>query len=60
MDFEEDVEWDLFDHMDMEEELAEIVGRKVDLVSRYTIEACGNRFYKKEILSTAEPVVAER
>jgi predicted nucleotidyltransferase len=59
-DFEMNAGWDAFDHMDMEEELAKIVGRKVDLVGRSAIEASRNRFYKKEILSTAEPIRAKR
>ena len=58
-DFDETEERDVFDHMDMEDELAALVGRNVDLVSRSAIEASGNRFYKKEILSTAEQVLAE-
>src|SRR5437879_4669119 len=60
VDHEDDADWDLFDHFDMEEELAEIVGRKVDLVDRSSIEGSRNRFRKKEILSTAEPVIAKR
>ena len=59
-DFDEDAEWDLFDHMDMEEELAAIVGRPVDLLTRYSVETSRNRFYKKEILSTAESIFARR
>ena len=59
-DFDDDAEWDLFDHMDMEDELAGIVGRPVDLLTKYSVETSQNRFYKKEILSTAEPVVARR
>lgn len=59
-DFDPEAEWDLLDHMDMEEELAGIVGRAVDLLTRYSVETSGNRFYKKEILSTAEQVVARR
>ena len=59
VEFEDDADWELFDHFDMEEELAAIVGRKVDLVSRSSIEASRNRFRKKEILSTAEPVIAK-
>jgi predicted nucleotidyltransferase len=59
-DYEEGAGWDLFDHMDMEEELAGIVGRDVDLLTKYSVETSQNRFYKKEILSTAEPVFAPR
>ena len=59
-DFDDTIERDAFDHMEMEDELASIVGRKVDLVSRSAIEASGNRFYLKEIFATAEPVLAQR
>jgi Predicted nucleotidyltransferases len=55
--WDESAEWDICDHLDMEEELGGILGRKVDLVSRSTIETSKNRFRKKEILSTAEPVI---
>ena len=58
VEFEKDAEWDLFDRMDMEDELAQIVGREIDLVSKSAIEASRNRFYKKEILGTAEPIHA--
>jgi predicted nucleotidyltransferase len=60
VDFDEDAEWDLFDHFDMEEELAEVVGRRVDLVARAVIEQSRNRLRKREILSTAEPIIAKR
>ncbi len=60
VDYEEDADWDLFDHMDMEEELATIVGREVDLLTRYSVETSRNRFYKKEILSRVESVVARQ
>ncbi len=59
-DFDEDADCDLFDHMDMEDELAGIVGRSVDLLTKYSVETSQNRFYKKQILSTAELVVARR
>ncbi|HLJ56921.1 MAG TPA: nucleotidyltransferase domain-containing protein [Chthonomonadaceae bacterium] len=60
VDYAEDAEWDLFDHFDMQDELARIVGRDVDIVDRGVIETSRNRLRKREILSTAEPVVATR
>lgn len=45
--------WSLFDHMDMEDELAALFGRKVDLVSRSVIEESDNPFRRKDILGTA-------
>lgn len=59
-DFDEEADWDLLDHMDMEEELASIVGRKVDLLTRYSVESSENRFYKQRILESAESVFARR
>lgn len=59
-DFPSDAEWDICDHMDMEEELAAIVGRPVDIISRSAVDASRNRFYIKEILGTAEPIGAQR
>ena len=56
----DDAEWDLFDEMNMKDELEAIVGRPVDVVDRYAIENCSNRFIKKQILSTAEPVYGTR
>lgn len=44
--------------MDMEEELAEIVGRNVDLLTKYSVETSQNRFFKQAILSHSEPIVA--
>jgi predicted nucleotidyltransferase len=60
VDHEEDAEWDLFDHFDMEEDLGAIVGRSVDLVDLDAIQQSRNRFRKREILSSAEPVIAKR
>ena len=54
------VEWGLFDHMTMEEELSVILGRKVDLISRRAIERSSNSIRRKAILETAEPFYAAR
>ena len=59
VEWDEDAEWDISDHIDMEE-LAAIIGRKVDLVARRAVELSLNRFRKKHILSTAEPIIAQR
>lgn len=58
--FADDEDWDLFDAMDMKDDLASIVGRDVDIVSRSVIEACDNRYVRREILSTAEPLIVQR
>jgi predicted nucleotidyltransferase len=54
------VEWSLFDHMAMEEELSSLLGRKVDLVSRRAIERSNNWIRRQAILETAEPFYAAR
>ncbi len=59
-DYEQDAEWDLFDHMEMEEDLGQIVGRSVDVLDRIGVETCRNRFLKSEILSSIEPIHASR
>jgi len=53
--FTPDAEWSLFDHTDMQEELSDIFGRKVDLVSRRAIEGSANWIRRQAILGTAEP-----
>jgi predicted nucleotidyltransferase len=58
--FSPDARWSLFDHVTMEEELAIIVGRKVDLVNRRAIERSANWIRRKAILETAEPYHVER
>jgi predicted nucleotidyltransferase len=51
-------QWTLFDHVDMQDELAEILGRRVDLVSRRGIERSANYVRRKAILESAEVVYA--
>jgi predicted nucleotidyltransferase len=58
--YDQNVTWDLYDAQLIRDELAEVVGRPVDLISRSAIERSDNRFVKKEVLSTAEPVYAKR
>ncbi len=53
--FAQDEDWSLFDLVDMKDELKEIIGRKVDLVTRRSIESSKNPFRKKAILESVEP-----
>jgi len=48
----------LFDLVDMEDELAAILGRKVDLVCKEGIERSHNYIRRKAILGSAEVVYA--
>ena len=49
----------LLDWAEMQEKLAEMFGRSVDLVSRRAIESSRNRYRKHSILTTATPIYAE-
>ncbi len=49
----------LLDWADMQDQLAGLFGRPVDLVSRRAIERSRNRYRKHSILSTATPIYAE-
>lgn len=57
--FTDDVHWTLFDLVTMDEELAAILGRDVDLVSRSAVERSENHIRRRQILSTAEPIYVE-
>lgn len=48
--------WSLFEHMRMEEELSEIVGRRVDLVTRPSVERSHNWIRRRSILESARPI----
>jgi uncharacterized protein len=54
--FSEGAGWTLFDLVRMDEELAAIVGRHVDLVDRETIEQSENWIQRREILGSAEVI----
>ena len=51
-----EAEWGLLDHAAIEEDLAGIFGRRVDLVTRRAVERSGNALRKQEILATARPI----
>jgi len=52
--------WTLFDMVHMQEELARILGRSVDLVSRRGVEQSRNPLRRRAILSSAEAIYVER
>jgi hypothetical protein len=56
--FEQPVRWSLFDVAHMEEELAGIFGRKVDLIDRLAIEESANYIRRRAILGSAQTVYA--
>ena len=54
--FAPDAEWGLFEHEHMQNELAGLLGRSVDMVSRRAIEASENALRRSSILASAVPV----
>ena len=56
--FASDARWSLLDEVRMEDELAAILGRKVDLVSRRAVEHSENWIRREAILKSAEVLYA--
>jgi predicted nucleotidyltransferase len=56
--FKPDAAWSLLDQAHIERELEELLGRKVDLVSRTAIERSANWIRRREILETSRPIYA--
>ena len=54
--FAPDATWSLIDHEQMRQDLVDIVGRDVDLVSRVGIERSANWIRRQMILETARPL----
>lgn len=58
--FAPDAEWSLFDHVEMEQELGRLLGRRVDLITRDGLEQSRNWLLRKEILQSAQVVYEAR
>jgi predicted nucleotidyltransferase len=56
--FNSEADWGLFEHAKMRQELSELLGRDVDLLTRRAVEHSGNWKRRKEILETARVVYA--
>jgi len=56
--FGPDANWTMFDHYRMENELAELFARDVDLVNVRALEENPNRIYRQRILDSARVVYA--
>lgn len=56
--FSPNAAWGLLDHLVMERELAEIVGRPVDLISRKAVERSHNWIRRRAILESAQVLYA--
>lgn len=57
--FRDDEQWSLWDHLHMNEELAEIMGRKVDLFTRRGIEDSPNWLRRKSIMESLETLYVQ-
>ena len=51
--------WGLFEHVQMQQELQTLLGRKVDLISRRALNYSQNRILQNEILKTAKVIFTE-
>lgn len=56
--FADDAEWSMFDHYRMEDELVELLGREVDLVSKKAVDENPNPILKHEIFGSAREIYA--
>jgi predicted nucleotidyltransferase len=54
VEFQTDADWSLLDHVEMEGELAALLGRPVDLVTRRVVEQSDNAIRREAILGSAE------
>ena len=54
--FTPDADWGLLDQLRMEQELAQLLNRKVDVFSKRAVERSHNWMRRQEILNTAEVV----
>jgi predicted nucleotidyltransferase len=58
--FAEDAEWSLLDHGKIQQELQELLGRPVDLLTRRAEEKSGKWLRRKEILSTGQVIFGQK
>ena len=54
--FSSQSEWSLFDHIQMKQELKELFGRDVDLITQRALEQSHNELLRAEILKSAQVV----
>jgi len=54
--FAPEADWGLLDHLRMEDELARLFGRKIDLFTKRAVEQSHNWLRRQEILNTAEVI----
>jgi predicted nucleotidyltransferase len=56
--FASESDWGLFDHVQMQDELHQLLNRKVDLLSREAVEQSHNQPRRQAILNTAQVIYA--
>ena len=56
--FSADAHWSVFDHLRMEAELADLLGRPVDIVTRAALDEDANLARRNRILASARTVYA--
>ncbi len=56
VEFDEDAEWSLLDHIRLQQELEALLGRKVDLITKRALEQSRNRRFREEVLRTARTI----
>ena len=56
VEFESDANWSLLDHIQMEQEMSELLGREVHLINKCTLEYTHNYLFRQEVLGTAKVV----
>jgi len=56
--FGAEARWSLLDHVRMQDQLSDLLGRKVDLISRKGIERSRNYIRRRAILETSEVIYA--
>src|SRR5258708_13161616 len=54
--YDENAEWDLSNHVQMQEKLGELVGRPVDLLTRYAVETDPNCIFRSAVLSSLKQI----
>ena len=60
IDFDEDADWSLLDHIQMQEELQALLGRDVDLISKRAVERSRNWLFRREVLRTAKVLFSKQ
>jgi predicted nucleotidyltransferase len=55
--FHDDAEWGLLDHLQMQQELATLLHRPIDLVSKRALERSANWVRREAIMNTAHVLV---